>query len=247
MRESAQHQAIQYGTTTIRYRLEHRERRTLGIEVHPDGQVIVLAPEHAVLEMVQARVLKRAGWILRRQREFASYPPPQPERRFVPGETHRYLGKQYRLSVTLDKPEGVKLARGFLNVTTPDSARVSVLLERWFRTRAEAVFAERVAVCLERVSGFGILHSGEFKLKRMAKRWGSCTPGGTIYLNPLLIGAPKECIDYVITHELVHTVHLHHQREFYALLSRCFPNWRTVRGKLNSIVELPETSPDLNA
>lgn len=235
-------QQVQYGTISIPYRLEHRKRRTLGIEVHPDGEVVVLAPTHAALEVVQGQVLKRAAWILRQQREFASYPPPQPERRFVPGETHRYLGRQYRLSVVPGTPEAVKLARGHLNVTTPDPARVSRLLERWLRTRAETIFTERIAVCLERVSGFGIEHSGDFKLKSMTKRWGSCTAGGTVYLNPLLVRAPKECIDYVIVHELVHTVHHHHRREFYALLSRCIPDWRVVRHRLNAMVELPHST-----
>jgi predicted metal-dependent hydrolase len=235
-------QAVQYGTTTIHYRLEHRERRTLGIEVHPDGQVRVIAPEDAAIITVQARVLKRAGWILKQQREFASYPPPQPARKYVSGESHRYLGKQYRLCVTIGKPEQVKLSRGFLNVTATEPDRVQALLERWFRARAEAVFSERIAVCLERVSPFGVIHPGDFKLKRMEKRWGSCTADGTIYLNPYLIGAPKECIDYVITHELIHTVHLHHKRRFYALLSRCFPDWQTVRTKLNVSMELPHVN-----
>jgi predicted metal-dependent hydrolase len=239
MPEPIAQQTLEYGTTTIHYRLERRQRRTLGIEVHPNGDVLVLAPADAPLETIRARVLRRAAWILRQRREFVRFPPPQPERRFVAGETHRYLGKQYRLGISIGTPESVKLLRGFLQVVAIDQTRVPVLVERWLRSRAKIVFAERVTVCLERITAFGVIHSGNFKVKRMGKRWGSCTAGGTIYLNPLLIRAPKECIDYVITHELVHTVHLHHRREFYALLSRCCPDWRTVRAKLNAVVELP--------
>jgi predicted metal-dependent hydrolase len=231
---------VQYGTTTIQYRLEFRDRRrTLGIEVYPDGLVLVLAPKDTDLTLIQTRVLKRAAWILRQQRELRSYPPPQPERRFVAGETHRYLGKQYRLKLETGTIERVKLERGFLLVASKPE-RVGVLLEHWFRARAEAVFAERTQLCLERVRSFGIEHDGAFRLRRMAKRWGSCTAGGMIYLNPLLIAAPKECIDYVITHELVHTVHLHHQKKFYALLTKCLPSWQALRLKLNTLVELPK-------
>jgi predicted metal-dependent hydrolase len=111
-----------------------------------------------------------------------------------------------------------------------------------FRGTIDASEYERIAACLERVTPFGVTHPGDFKLKRMEKRWGSCTADGTIYLNPYLIGAPKECIDYVITHELIHTVHLHHKRQFYALLSRCFPDWQTVRTKLNASMELPHVN-----
>ncbi len=52
------------------------------------------------------------------------------------------------------------------------------------------------------------------RVQHMRKRWGSCTPKGTIMLNPDLIRAPGPCIDYVVIHELCHLVHPDHGRAF---------------------------------
>ncbi len=230
---------LQYGTTTIHYSLERKPRRSLGIEVQINGQVRVIAPPQTPDNLVQTKVLKRAPWILRQQHELATYPPAQTTRQYTSGETHRYLGRQHRLHFVVGSQEQVKLSRGQIEVTSPNPARVKSLLQAWFRLRAEQVLKERMVVCLERVAVFHIRHSGEFKLRAMHKRWGSCTTNGIIYLNPILIAAPKECIDYVIVHELVHTVHLHHGPEFYALLGKCLKNWQELRKKLNTLVEVP--------
>lgn len=227
----------QYGTATIAYSLCYRPRRTLAIEVYPDGRVSVLAPPGTPLAQVAQKVTKRARWILRQQREFNHYPPPQPPRQYVAGETHRYLGRQYRLRLESALRPSVRLMRGTLEVHTPDPNRAGALLERWLRNRAEIVFAERFQVVLERLRKFGCKHSGAFYLKVMSKRWGSCTADGKIYLNPRLIAAPKECIDYVITHELCHTLIHRHSSEFYVLLTRCLPDWKLVKERLNRIVE----------
>ena len=66
----------------------------------------------------------------------------------------------------------------------------------------------------------------------MAKRWGSHSPSGKVILNPDLIRAPVECIDYVITHELCHTEHKHHGREFFDLLERIMPDWEKRKARL---------------
>ena len=227
-----------YGTSIIHYHLEHRRRKTLAIEVHPDGAVRVMVPPGTPLETVAQKVSKRARWILRQQREFAQYPPLQPPKAYQSGETHRYLGRQYRLKVVQGSPVQVKLSRGWLEVHSPDPARVGPLLERWFRLRAETVITERMGVVLERLKPHGLTHSGEFQLKKMDKRWGSCTAEGRIYLNPRLIAAPKDCIDYVLTHELCHTRIHRHSSAFYALLSKCLPDWKETRARLNRLVEL---------
>ena len=67
----------------------------------------------------------------------------------------------------------------------------------------------------------------------MKTRWGSCGKNDTIILNPELIRLPTPCIDYVITHELCHLKIHKHNRDFYALLSRCMPDWMSRRERLN--------------
>ena len=221
--------SVSYGTQTLVFRLERKKRKTLAIEVHPDQSVRVKAPLRLSFNRIVERVEQRGAWIVKQQRRFAELPPPQPEREFVCGESYRYLGRQYRLKVLEAQQEGVRLYQGRLEVSVgdpSDSAQVQALLRGWFRKRAEHVFRERSEVCCKHVATFGIDHPGDFTLRLMRKRWGSCSKDGRILLNTQLVGTPKSCIDYVIVHELCHVVHHNHSKAFYDLLGRCLPDWR---------------------
>src|SRR4051812_41003906 len=98
---------IKFGSRTIVFNLEYRKRNSLGIKVHPDNQVEVLAPFDAREENVLERVKVKAPWILKQIDHFNTYKPSTPARRFVNGETHLYLGRQYRLKIVPDNVDVV--------------------------------------------------------------------------------------------------------------------------------------------
>ncbi|MFK7602062.1 M48 family metallopeptidase [Deinococcus sp. SM5_A1] len=229
----------EYGLTRIPFQLVRHERRTLSIQVLADGTVRAVAPMLADEYEVRRRLERRGAWILKQQRELATLPPPLPIRHYVSGETHRYLGRQHRLRVQVAEDEGVRLTRGELLVHVRTPERIQRVFETWLRQRASAVLTERMAACQERAGHFGIQHSGEFSLRRMTTRWGSCTREGRLTFNPLLIQAPRECIDYVLLHELCHTAEFSHAPAYYALLGRVLPDWKARRARLNRLVELP--------
>ena len=229
--------SIQYGETTIEYHLSFATRKTLAIEVHPDLRVTVRAPEGSELETIQQKVKKRVPWILRQQRQFESYLPKLPPRQYVSGETHRYLGRQYRLKVSGSETEGVKLSRGYFFITLRDKSdteRVKSLLLDWYRRQAERIFGERLEACLTKLR-FLQLDEPELEIRQMNTRWGSCTPEGKILLNLRLIQVPKETIDYVVVHELCHLKEHNHSQRFYELLNRVMPDWQKKRQKLNEL------------
>ncbi|MFC3833335.1 MULTISPECIES: M48 family metallopeptidase [Deinococcus] len=232
----------QYGTTPLAYSVERRPRTTLSIEVKADGSVLAVAPLDAPDGEIRRRVEKRGAWILRQQRELAVLPPPLPARRYVSGESWRYLGRQHRLRVVIGEVEGVRVTRGELLVTVRKQERTEAVVTRWFRERAQAILTERMQVCLERVAPFGIQHDGTFQLRRMTTRWGSCTRNGQIVFNPILIQAPTECIDYAIVHELCHIKEFNHSQKYYLFLKTVEPCWKKLRRKLNYSVELVDNS-----
>ncbi len=90
---------IEYGRTTISYKLAFSARKTLGIRVNPDLSVQVTAPYRSKIEIVKRRLENKARWIVRQQAFFADYLPKTPAREYVSGETHLYLGKHYRLKL----------------------------------------------------------------------------------------------------------------------------------------------------
>lgn len=231
---------VQFGEQTISYSVTYAKRKTLGITIHPDLSVEVRAPNNTDTAAVAAVVRRRAPWILRQQREFDQYPPTQSPRRYVSGETHRYLGRQYRLKVqelsaTEPAIERVKLSGGFLyawTVNPYDTERVHALVDGWYRRQAERVFGERLEALLPRFQHLPIQHP-KLAIRRMKARWGSCGANGIVTLNLRLIQVGKLLIDYVIVHELCHLVEHNHSKRYYALLDRMLPDWRSRRQQLN--------------
>jgi len=232
---------VQWGATTLPYAVHFRSnRRSLSITVHPDLHIVVTAPQGTPPETIRAKVLKRARWIRKARVEFEKFHPLQPPRSYVPGEAHRYLGRQCRLKVANGPEPSVKLDRGQIIVTTPKRPTPRVirpLVETWLRIRAQRIFTERLVFCHAEAARHGI-PMPELWIRPMAARWGSCTPAGRIILNIELIKAPVECIDYVIAHELCHLIELNHNARFWQLLSALMPDWKERRGRLNAMADL---------
>jgi len=234
-------QSVLFGQTEISYRVNACDRRTLAIHVYPDGQVVVDAPMDASNEAIAEKVKKRASWIVKQQMQFAAYPPALPQRQYLSGETHRYLGRQYRLQVIQGTNDKVKLVHGRLVVETANPESIEIVKKRlqdWYCARAKTIFAERYAFCVGLVAKLDINHQQGFQLRVMPKRWGSCTSQGHIILNSELIAAPKDCIDYVITHELCHLKERNHSAAFYRLLGLAMKDWEIRKKRLNEMIEV---------
>lgn len=226
---------IEYGSVVMEYAVEYRARKTLGICVHPDGSVEVKAPMETPLEQIRKHVHRRAPWIYKQQRYFSSFGIHTPERKYVSGESHLYLGRQYMLRVVDSERNEVHYKGNILEVECRRRKDVRSLLMAWYRKRAEIKFKEYADPLIARFSRHQVKPSG-LKLKEMETRWGSCSSSGQIFLNPRLIGAPRICIEYVITHELCHLVHRNHTKAFYELLTQEMPDWKKWKMKLERLM-----------
>ena len=227
--------SIQYGESRIAYAIVRRERTTLEIAVEPDASVVVAAPRDAPLAAIEAKVRKRAAWIQRQQRYFTQFLPRTPDRQYVAGETHLYLGRQYRLKVVPHVQATVKLTRGFIVVQTHRPERTELtheLVEAWYRQRAHAKFAECLEINLLRFPTPDDFRPKGLIVRQLRRRWGSMSPACRLLLNRRLIEAPLDAIDYVITHELCHIAVPHHGPEFFELLDRVLPDWQKRKNRL---------------
>lgn len=230
---------VDYGETRIRFTIVRRDRRTLEIAVEPDMSVMVAAPHDASPNAISAKVRKRAAWVLRQRRYFAQFQPRRPPRRYVAGETHLYLGRQYRLKVEGHIQSGVRLSRGFIHVRThaPNKPEVTRdLVDTWYRERAHVKFRERLEESLKRFADPESARPEGLIVRRLKQRWGSMSPGRRLLLNHHLVEAPVDAIDYVITHELCHIEEAHHGPAFFALLDRVMPDWEKRKERLERIL-----------
>lgn len=224
---------IQFGSRRIDFVLQYQERKSLSIKVYPELKVEVLAPHQADLSKIKSKVRLKAPWILKQIEFFNSFKPATKPRNYVSGETHLYLGRQYRLKVIPDSINEVKAYRGqlFVHAIKTDKNALEKQLRQWYKQRAEMVFADMMKEVLPRFRKFKIQEPG-IAIRYMAKRWGSCTPNGKVILNTELIKAPKGCIEYVVAHELSHLVHHNHTKEFFDLQNRIMPDWKKWKAKL---------------
>jgi hypothetical protein len=235
-------ESIQFGNKQIDFRLEYSDRKSLGITVTPDLEVLVKAPIDSPLEKVMEKVRKKAPWIIRQQNFFLAFHPKMLSRKFIGGETHLYLGRQYRLKVingTVKNEKGeIKLKGQFLEITTPNPEQVKDLVENWYLEKAKQKLQEIAIPMFEKfVLKHNLSHSEcNIILRNMHTRWGSCTAKGKIILNPELIKAPKGCIEYVIIHELCHLIHHDHTQKFIDLQSKEMPDWEKWKMKLEKLL-----------
>jgi predicted metal-dependent hydrolase len=222
---------IQYGATIIDYEIKFAQRKTLSICVNPDSTVCLKAPVDATLEQIQQKVHKKASWILKQKRFFESFGTSTTKRQYISGESHLYLGRQYMLRVKESNVNAVHYQNNIIEIECRHKKDAGILLQTWYRQRANIKFQEYAQPIIEQFSVYGVKpHS--LSIKKMDKRWGYCTIDGHITLNPRLICAPRCCIEYVITHELCHLIYRSHNKEFYALLTKEMPHWEKWKAKL---------------
>jgi predicted metal-dependent hydrolase len=226
---------IRFGSKEIDYHLTFADRRTLGITVSPDMAVTVRAPHRAPLQKIKQILTKRAPWILRQQEYFLAFYPKQSPKRYVNGETHLYLGKQYRLRVVRSRKESVKLDGGYIFVRCRNHGRGRRLLQNWYLERAGEKFDAYSLKWIKRFRKYGKAPTA-LTMRHMPKRWGSCTPKGKIILNPELVKAPKACIEYVIIHELCHLIHRNHTKKFIELQAELMPSWEKWKMTLEKLL-----------
>ena len=228
-------ESLQYGNTEINYSIVYSERKTLGILVNPKGEVIIKAPFDASFVKIKEKVKKRASWIVKQQSFFKSFGQHIPERRYISGESHFYLGRQYRLYVREGKPNQVAFKGRCFDIVCSSRCKAEGLMKDWYREQAKVKFAEIAEPIIQQFKKYRVEPKSIY-VQKMESRWGSCTPKGKIILNTELIKAPKPCIEYVITHEMCHLLHKNHTKAFYELLHAEMPDWEKWKNKLEKFM-----------
>lgn len=228
-------EAIHFGSRRIDFSLVYSDRKSLGITVTPEMEVLVKAPVDTPVEKVKDKIRKKAPWIIKQQSFFLSFQPKTPSRKYVSGETHLYLGRQYRLNIQIGKEETVKLKGKFIEVRTNEKSKAKDLFSDWYLQHARIKFNSIALPLIDKFQKYKVEPSS-IVLRDMPTRWGSCTPKGKIILNPKLIKAPKGCIEYVIIHELCHLIHHDHTQKFIDLLTKEMKDWEKWKMKLEKLL-----------
>jgi hypothetical protein len=201
----------------------------------PNGRVRIAAPAHMGLDAIRAFAIAKLGWIKEQQRKLQDQARETP-RDYLERESHYVWGQRYLLTIVeSDRPPTVELDHNHLVLTTRPGSTASqrqAVVEAWYRTQLKDAAAPVIAKW-ERLMGVTV---ERFFVQRMKTKWGSCSPGSrSIRLNTDLAKKPRECLEYIIVHEMVHLLEPTHNKRFASLMDRFLPQWQFHRDQLNTL------------
>lgn len=233
---------LAYGDNRIPYQVtvDETRRSRVAIHVNPDGTVAVDAPPGFSDDSIRAAVQKRARWVVGHVSEARERYAHVRPKEYVSGEQVLYLGRRYMLKViSVDgKPGPAKLLGNRLEVQTakasPDDIKGRI--RAWYRVTGRDYLARRIGHLANTLPW--VDKAPSFRLLEMSRQWGSCSPSGEIIINPHLVKAPRDCVDYVLIHELAHLKHHDHGPAFWKLIDVHASDWRKSKYHLDGLAEL---------
>jgi len=200
----------------------------------PDGKVRIAAPARMSLDTLRVFAVSKLAWIRQQQRKLREQARETP-REFLDRESHTLWGTRYLLKVVEeDVAPSVVLKPGTMVLRVrPETSeeKKQTIVSAWYRQQIKEAAADLI-VKWEPILG---VKAKRIFVQRMKTRWGGCnTESGSIRLNTELAKKPKECLEYVVVHELAHLLERNHSDRFTALMDQCLPQWRQLRKLLNT-------------
>jgi len=201
----------------------------------PHGAVRIAAPSRMTLDLIRVYAISKLGWIKKQQQKLRAQ-ERETTREFVGRESHFVWGKRYLLSLMeADAPPCVELRHKHLVLTTrpgADEHKRRHVMEDWYRTQVKLATEKLIA---KWEPTLGVTVSG-FYVQRMKTRWGSCNSRAqTIRLNTDLAKKPRDCLEYIVVHEMIHILEPTHNERFQHLMGHFMPDWEHRRQVLNRL------------
>jgi predicted metal-dependent hydrolase len=213
-----------------------KDIKNVHLSVHPpEGRVTLVAPTSTRIEVARAYAISRLGWIREQQSKLEAQAREAP-REFVERESHYVWGRRYLMVVNhLDTKPSVVLDHKRITLTVrpgSDAHKRADVIHEWQKRQLHAVVPALIKKweCKLKVKVAG------YYLQRMKTKWGSCNHrAGNIRLNTELVKKPKDLLEYVIVHEMIHLLEPTHNERFISILGEHFPTWREARAELNEL------------
>lgn len=218
----------------IEIEVEYKSIKNTHLAVYPpDGRVHVSAPDYLGENDVRSYVLSKWDWILK-QREAIANTARQTERLFVSGENHYLFGTRYRLRIEDSTTASeIQLQGNIMHLKLYRSANPQTVMYEYYRTLLKDTLSELIAKWSKELT----INDFTWQIKIMKTQWGSCTvKSRNLLFNLELARVPKECIEYIVVHELTHLTVPSHNRLFETLMTQRLPHWRDRRQQLNEFI-----------
>ena len=219
----------------ISYELKRSHRRSVVAKIRRDGVIEVRAPLLYRESDMIAFLNQHKRWIFNHIDRLQN--AENQEKKYVSGEIHYYLGKQYTLQVVESDKNSVFIEGNSLVINLESLENLEnlnfleTLLNNWYRAQAKIVFNELLPPIIEKFKKYNVAPA-KISIRDMRSRWGSCSRKGNISLNLQLVKLNENCIRQVMIHEMCHLVYFNHQAGFYALMEEMMPDWKQWKKEL---------------
>jgi len=205
-----------------------KRRGTRAVRIHIQGSVVrVTQPFWCSYAEAIKFVVSRSDWIKSNLK---------PKSIITHGT---YVGKQHQINVQDSSSTSMrsKIKNGIVNINKPlgyqmDSPAVQQKLNRIFEKVLKKECEELITPRIEDLSLEHGFETNSVSYKKLKTRWGSCDSKSNLVFNIYLIQLPWALIDYVIVHELSHTEHHNHSKDFWAKVEECLPGFKMLRKQL---------------
>ncbi|MGL5964393.1 MAG: M48 family metallopeptidase [Fusobacteriaceae bacterium] len=215
----------------MQVKVTRKKIKNINLKVRPDFTIELSAPESASQEYIDSFLKKKKDWIEKQIQFFKDNLTNETEKKYISGESIKYLGKNYRLKVHNGKEKHVKFMRGYIHLYCLENSDLEAkkeLLQNWLKERAKDKIMVIANKYLEKLG-----EVPNIRFRDMKTRWGSCnSEKKRIIFNWKLIEKSPYGIEYVVVHELVHLKYNNHSKTFFKYLSVKLPDWEKRRESL---------------
>jgi len=197
-------------------------RKTVGVTVDRDGQLIVHAPYSLSVGEIETVIREKQMWVYTTLARKESLQHPQADREYVSGEGFYYLGRSYRLRIVSGASQPLRLYRGWFELQDthqPDGRKAFI---NWYRMHGREHLVRHVADFADRIG----YYPADITVSSLGNRWGSCSKAGRLSFHWRTILLPRKIVEYIVVHELSHLHEHRHNPEFWDRVERVLPDWQ---------------------
>jgi predicted metal-dependent hydrolase len=212
--------------------------KNINLTIHPPkGEIRVSVPLNINDEAVRLFAISKLHWIKKNQAKIKAQTRQKPKE-FISGESHYYQGKKYLLNVISypDKPKIEIRNNTYLDLYIKEGSDINErrqTLINWYRKQIKI----EIPPLIKKWEKIMDVEVKEWGVKRMKTKWGTCNiQAQRIWLNLELIKTPKQCLEYVIVHEITHFFERNHNTRFKEIMTHFLPNWTVYKEQLNQII-----------
>ena len=200
----------------MNYQLIRSKRKTLSLQINSHAELIVRAPNQLSVKKIEQFIDEKSDWIEKKSNSISLKKPQKPN--YTDGEKFLYLGEEYPLSINTAQAKDLSFDGQIFSLHAGGKEEFL----SWYKASFKKIALPRLDYYAQNHQ----LSYNQVRLKNQKTSWGSCSGVNNINLNYLLIGAPISVIDYVIVHELCHSVHKNHSKSFWQLVFSILPNYK---------------------